>query len=222
MTFGERCDLLRPVVSPREIAAGAARWLTPGLIPTDAARARLARWVALGGPVADSSELNVIGALEDDAPECVVGALGRMPLPVQHHVIANCTIAIVGRSAAGWVSTLPVPRNPLEAPLVIAIDAGASDPEIQAVFAHEAAHAWLSQPVRPVGAETPLPWQARQAVQQLDRLAEAWGVDDPRPVSHARDELRVATLAHAWGFRGRATDVETFAAALRRAGRNRR
>lgn len=220
MTFSDRCELLAGFATPQQVAAGAAPWLTEAFVLTDGARTRLRRWSAAGGPKADPGTVCfAAGPLEPELEALlVVRVLDRLPPPVQWHVTGNVVLVAVGHRTAGWIGTLPALPRPDERPHVIAIAAVPDEDEFAATLAHEVGHSWL-RPVLPVHQAPPAPHEARAYDEHLAQLAAAWRVTDPRPETRALSEFRTARLAHEWGFRGHAADVDRFAADLRRARR---
>lgn len=212
MTFADRIALLRGAMTARDIAHGAAPWLTDTLVITAPARARLQRWAAAGGPPADRSAVCCVGP--DPINDLLQSTLARIPEPVAEHVVRHCVVAVVGRRTAGWAMVLPRPAHePSEAPHLVTItahDADRTPEEVAARLAHECAHSWLSFPVvDPLHPPTVTGFhQAADAAALIDALAQEWRQPNPRLAADALDELHVSTLAREWGFRGRGADVD--------------
>jgi len=218
LTLSERFAALGGSVPLRNLAAGDCAWLREELIPTPAARLRLLRWASLGCPAPDRGTLNV---LQEDARSIIEDACRHLPDCVADHLVRNVYVAVVGRDSGGWVTPLPALSSATEAPQLLVVQAVDDDAETAGIFAHEAAHAWLSLGIFERAELVPVVSARRDTPALLDRLAKAWALPTPCSVQieHARQEWMVARLARSWGFTGRACDTERFGMDLHRARR---
>lgn len=78
---------LRPLERRRALPA----WMSAELVCTDAARAKLRRWVELGKPLlgrrVTDRDLVTIGLSRGGLRGALVGAVHRLPPPVRHYVL---------------------------------------------------------------------------------------------------------------------------------------
>jgi hypothetical protein len=138
MTFLERCDRLRGVITARMIAAGGALWLTDLLVRLGGG-ARLAAWVAAGGP-RGPFEATFVG--DPDVERLVNDVLRRLPPPVAWHIAHG--VLIVGQDRGGGFCTI-FPKLPPcdQARQIVALNLSSLEEADRAgVIAHEFAHAW--------------------------------------------------------------------------------
>lgn len=215
LTLSDRFNALGGRVPMRNLAAGDCAWLTEALIPTDAARERLRRWAAAGCLAPDHDALNV---LHSDAREVIEDACRRLPDCVADHLVRNVYVAVVGRESGGWVTSLPALPSATEAPQILVVQASDDDAETAGVFAHEAAHAWLSLKIYDHADLVSTVPARRDTAALVDRLAKAWALPSPQ-IGRAREEWRVARLAGSWGFSGWACDAGRLGRDLQRARR---
>lgn len=216
LSIEDRREALAGTVSARAIVRGGFDWLVPALVPTRAARERLARWARAGRPEPDRGALTIAGGhIESGLRNIVIGVVAQLPPPVAYHVVRNAIVVVVGRYSHGWVTHLPRVPAADEAPGLVVVSDRGDDEEVAALTAHEMCHHWLSHEVRTEPANAAAVEARYQPL--ADAITREWG-DDPAVVfARALDEFRVATLANSWGFRGRAVDVERFTLDLRRA-----
>jgi len=212
VTLDERARLLG--LSCRDVVRGGCAWLTDSLVSTQHARKRLRRWIAAGRPAADPGGICIIGA--GGSADVIQAAARRLPAPVLWHTCRNVITLLVGRELAGICSRLPALRRSHETPFIVAIDGGRDDAALQAVWAHETGHAWLSRaPSRALGRVTTLgEARSHEMVRAATPAAEWFNCAEAE--ERALDEWRVAALCQQWGFRGAAGDVTQYAADLRR------
>src|SRR5689334_1234241 len=216
LTISDRFAALGARVPMRDLAAGQCAWLTEELIPTAAARERLLRWAVTG---CHAPNLGALCVLQDDARDIIEDACRRLPDCVADHLVRNVCVAVVGRETGGWVTPLPALPCATEAPQLLVVQAVSDDAETAGVFAHEAAHAWLSLRVFDRTDLVPTLPARREAAALLDRLAAAWAIPYSGRMDRARHEWLVARLAQSWGFQGRACDVGRFGMDLHEARR---
>lgn len=216
LTIADKIEALAGTVSGRALVAGSCAWLTSELIPTDAARARLRRWALAGRPVPDRGALAIVGA-EPEMRAAVVGAIARLPDCVVAHLVTNTIVVLVGKRCNGWASHLPALTAPSEPAQIIALSDVSEVDETAAIFAHEAAHCFLSLPVLGAAPSQHAHRDAEAQTELMNTLVREWHVTDPRSFNRARDEWMVAELARSWGFTGRAVDADRFDTDLRAA-----
>jgi hypothetical protein len=199
MNIQERVDALGGGVTYRE--AMAMPWLSRLLLHYHGLY-RLRAWVSAGRPIPEPTALTYCG--DDEIGAVVRAALTRMPPPVQWAVVSGCVVCGVGRTANGWTSLAPsAPHGALfeAVRLIVVADRWDHDDEaLAALVAHEAAHCWYAPLAGPGLPSYPM------AEATLVRTAVAWQLDEFMVGERCREELRVAALAHAWGFRGGAAD----------------
>ena len=190
------------------------------LIATPAAAARLAHWIALGGPIPSrrvlDRALNILGL--DRVRRSLVDAVRRMPPCVAHHLLHHVWILGCQRGVGGWTwQAPPTPAGPLT---LIVLDGKPELGELVPLFAHEVAHAWLLA-VAPVDQVPTLRERVRAAALPR-RLAREWGRADLLATwsaadlaAEVRSDRQAAALARSWGFGGPVADPEFCADATR-------
>ena len=198
LTIRERLDVFGGTLPAREVCA--LPWLRRELVATPAAVDRLRAWAREGSPDRSADDVPFVGDLSP-AP-LVIRRLASLPAPVRWFVVCRVLIAAIGRRAVGQAEYLP--RLPDGIEHVVTISAAGPDAEVDAVTTHEIAHAWLKPNaphvvLRPVAARLDTRIADPDVQQALggpayihDRILES--------------ELQAASLAAAWGARGRAAD----------------
>ncbi len=179
MLFADRCRLLAGAYSARDIARGAAPWLTDALIATPVAERRLRRWIDMGRPSPhDVGPLELAGCKA--VLDVVERALERIPEPVVVHVVQNCVIAGISTKVLGWFAPrLPQPKHAVEPGQLIVISG--HSPDVEATTAHEVAHAWLLERETNISPQVAAPAE--------------------KAFFNARNEWQAESLMASWGFR---------------------
>jgi hypothetical protein len=187
MTLFERIALLAPAMTPRDVAAGRARWLQDELVCTEHARERLRAWVLAGGlsrPAPDvRARLQYYGDVE--VLPIVVRGFQRMAPPARDYVLEHAAIVGVGWSTYGWTAAA-IPATPH---VIVLSGARRDDAAIEHTVLHEAAHCWLEATpagIRPASAEI------------AASAARAGGKTTGMDPKVARKETRAEALVGLW------------------------
>ncbi len=207
----ERYEFFRGQVSYRDLAHGAARWLTQLLIATPAAKEKLAEWVSATPPpwaTPSSEELQSKVHYFGDfsMSSTLAGALERLPPPVRDYALERVSFMGIGWQAWGFCGPWP-PRTPERPWLIVAsIPWGRKDMNPVDVFGHELSHAWLNQEPS-AGDQAMSAFAANDLMNTPERIFRQLSRETVKNVSSmrraaARRERLARALTRAWGFRG--------------------
>jgi hypothetical protein len=187
-----------PTCSPRRRRELLPAWMTPELIATPAARARLRAWVDAGSvaPSADALVRGVAFVGCDQVHSIVLDVLSRIAPPAADYLMRHALLCSVGWSARGWAVRT---RPPADVRVVVLLDGSERDAAaLRDVARHELAHGWLE--------DDPPEERSPALVAHLSAAALLAGARDPErmraflAVSDEREQ-RADALAAAWGAR---------------------
>lgn len=203
-------DLPVPAAFPLRPDGHLPLWLTPPLVATTAAKARVRRWHDLGEPYVDISHIPVMA--EPALLTIVREVLGVLPPPVLLHLLHHGQVVALGASCAGLCGTAWRPHVDAVEGRRLAVaayhampDADLADGIFAVTVAHELCHAWL-EPGPPLLA----PISTDEIVQAIADRSVMYRLGEQAAclLDAARErgirELRVGALLQSWGFAERA------------------